>query len=246
MFYLAAAGAGDGLWRLRDREAFDVWKSSADSMSEPAAVAPDGSRVAVMVRQEGKLRLSVMSADGTGAQTVASSLTLQPSGGFGIADWSPDGKWIAAAAADVQGAGLFKIPVEGNGNAPVRLTPGAATTPVFSPDGRLIVYGGAVVGGRIPLLAVTPDGVPVTLPQVRERLGGGHRFLPDGRLIYLPHGQALDFWVLDLATKSTYPVTHLANHGVLRSFDITPDGQSIVFGRSVEKSDVVLIELPKN
>jgi hypothetical protein len=50
---------------------------------------------------------------------------------------------------------------------------------------------------------------------------------------------------LDLATKKIRPLTHLTNQGWLRTFDITPDGKSIVFDRSRENSDIVLIYLPK-
>ena len=117
--------------------------------------------------------------------------------------------------------------------------------PVWSPDGALIVYVGPVVGGVVPLLGVRPDGTPVGLPDVRARLGGGHRFLPGGTgLVYLPRGQSRDFWLFDLATKKTRPLTRLGDHGVLRTFDITPDGQSIVFDRSRENSDIVLIDRP--
>ena len=76
-------------------------------------------------------------------------------------------------------------------------------------------------------------------------IGGGHRFLSDETLVYLPRGQSLDFWRLDLATKATRPLTHLSDRGALGTFDITPDGKQIVFTRSRENSDIYLIELPK-
>ena len=93
LFYLSGQGAGDGLWRFQDGNPFEVWKAATanDSLSEPPAVSPDGTRVAIIVRQEGKLRLLMMSADGTNARTLAPSITIQSSGGHGSADWSPDG-----------------------------------------------------------------------------------------------------------------------------------------------------------
>ena len=245
LFYLSSQGAGDGLWRFQGGTTFEVWKSAHDSLSEPPAVSPDGARVAIIVRQERKLRLSVMSADGTNVRTLAPSIDIHGSGGQGSADWSPDGRWIVAAGTDAQGAGLFKIPLE-DGRASVRLVSGEVANPVWSPDGNVIVYGGAVVGGQVTLLGVRPDGTPVELPEVRARLGGGHRFLRDGTgLVYLPRPQSLDFWLLDLATKKTRALTRLGDHGVLHTFDITPDGKSVVFDRSRENSDIVLIELPK-
>ena len=98
----------------------------------------------------------------------------------------------------------------------------------------------------MPLLGVRPDGAPVDLPEVRANRDGAHRFLPNGTgLVYLPRGQSHDFWILDLATKKIRPLTRLSDRGEIHTFDITPDGQSIVFDRSRENSDIVLIDLTK-
>lgn len=68
----------------------------------------------------------------------------------------------------------------------------------------------------------------------------GYRFLPDGSgLVYIQRIQALDFWLLDLRTKSRRQLTQLANRGALRTFDIT-----IVFDRVRPNSNIVLIERP--
>ncbi|HYI15197.1 MAG TPA: hypothetical protein VEX37_07380, partial [Thermomicrobiales bacterium] len=107
------------------------------------------------------------------------------------------------------------------------------------------------VAGQVPLLAVRPDGTPVTLPHMKGRTGGyrpgGYRFTPSGTgLVYLPRLQSIDFWLLDLTTGATRQLTSLGNHGVLRTFDVTPDGKHIVFDRSRENSDIVMIDLPGN
>ncbi len=75
---------------------------------------------------------------------------------------------------------------------------------------------------------------------------GGYRFLPDGSgLVYLPGIHAADFWLFDLVTRQSRPLTRLDARGGLRTFDVTPDGQHIVFDRSRENSDIVLIDRTK-
>jgi Tol biopolymer transport system component len=101
------------------------------------------------------------------------------------------------------------------------------------------------MSARSPLRAVRPDGTTVDLPPVP--LFSGARFLRDGSgLVYMQGSNTWqDFWVLDLASKTSRPLTHLAHSGTMRSFDITPDGKQIVFDRMRENSDIVLIDLPE-
>ena len=130
----------------------------------------------------------------------------------------------------------------------MRLVPGEAHNPVWSPKGDLIVYAVpfAGAGGRDALRGVRPDGTPVEMPEVQVRLGGAHRFLPSGAgLVYLPAIETKDFWLVDLATNKIRQLTDLSDRGYLNTFDITPDGKHLVFDRSRQNSDVVLIDLPK-
>ena len=174
---------------------------------------------------------------------MAPSIDIQGQAGQGTADWSPDGTWIVTGGNDGQGPGLFKIPVDGG--VPVRLVAGKADNPVWSPDGNLIVYAGPFFTGQVPLLGVRPDGTRVDMPLVRTR-PGGYRFLPNGTgLVYLPFIPSLDFWLIDFATNTPRQLTRLSYQGALGTFDITPDGKAIVFDRSRENSDIVLIELQK-
>ncbi len=242
LFYLSNSGTGDGLWRVRT-EAAEVWKGADGGLFEPPAVSPDGTRVAIIVRREGKRQLVVVSADGRSSRTLAASLDIEGTAGQGTADWSPDGSWIVVGGRDAQGHGLFRIPVD-RGD-PVRLVSGRAWNPVWSPEGNLIVYAGKFFSGQVELLGVRPDGTTVAIPPVRTR-PGGYRFLPGGTgLVYLPFIPSLDFWLFDFATKTPRQLTRLSNQGAIGTFDITPDGKAIVFDRTRENSDIVLIDLPK-
>ena len=237
LFYLSTSGPADGLWRSDDALAVPVRRGTDGALFEPPAVSRDGRRVAVQVRKDTGRHLAIMSADGTDSRTLAASIKVT-----GTADWSPDGKSIATGGDDGQGEGMFVVPVDGS--APVRLVSGQAFNPVWSPKGDLIVYAD-LVGGRVPLLGVRPDGTRVQMPRVPVR-PGGYRFLPDGTgLIYLPSLQAIDFWLFDLTTQKTRQLTRLRNRGAVRTFDITPDGKHIVFDRSRENSDIVVIDLPR-
>jgi hypothetical protein len=125
------------------------------------------------------------------------------------------------------------------------LIEGKWVNPVWSPKGDLIVFAGRSLIGQVALLGVRPDGTRVQLPDVMVR-PGGYRFVPNGSgLVYLPRIPSLDFMLFDFVSKKSRPLTHLGNLGALRTFDITPDGKYIVFDRSRQNSDIVLIEVPK-
>jgi len=241
LFYLSSRGAGDGLWRHGGGQTLEIWKASDGPLFAPPAISPDGGKVAVVLKRQHRLRLHILSADGAEIQPLTETIDVQ-----GTACWSPDGKWIVTGGTDAAGPGLFKVPVAGG--QPVRLVQGAATHPVWSPLGNLIVYIGAVIGAHAPLLGIQPDGVPVKLPAIAVYTNGERaRFLPDGKRLVYTEGAARsqDFSILDLKTMKTRTLTRLDNRGETRTFDITRDGKQIVFDRLRDHSDIVLIDLPE-
>ena len=240
LFYLSSRDGADGLWSYRDGQSLEIWNGSEGALQSPPAVSADGKSVAFALKRSGKQQMHVMDADGTRLQPLSREVDAR-----GAASWSPDGKWIVTAGSDGNGAGLFKIPVDGG--PPVRIAKGSLLDPVWSPRGNLIVYCGTQVFTRAPLLGVHPDGTPEKLPEIMvQREGERARFLPDGSGLVYMLGSTLagqDFWLLDLSTMRSRRLTRLSNPAVMRTFDITSDGSRIIFDRLRENSDILLIDL---
>jgi Tol biopolymer transport system component len=239
LYYLSSRGGGDGLWRLTNGKAAEIWKGADSPLAEPAAVSPDGTSLAVVLRKDGRARVQVLSADGAELRELTEAIEVR-----GSAAWSPDSRWVVIGGSGAQGQGLFKIP--SRGGQPVRLVSGQALNPVWSPDGRTIVYAGPDISTFQPLLAVSPEGKPIAMPAIQvERSGERARFLPDGSgLVYLRGlGAEKDFWLLDMASGMSRQLARFSNAAEIRTFDVTADGKRVVFDRIRENSNIVLIDL---
>jgi Tol biopolymer transport system component len=239
LFYLSSHGAGDGVWRYSGGEATEIWKGGDDALFSPPAVSPDGQTLAVALRRQGKLRLHLLRADGSELRALPDDIDVR-----GTASWSPDGNALVTEGNDAAGAGLFLIPTDGSAHR--RLASGPSLDPVWSPDGAIIVYAGQQTATGMPLRAVRPNGEAVDWPQILVRREGERaRFTPDGKsLVYMQGSSAAqDFWLLDVASKKMRQLTRLGDAATMRTFDITPDGDQIVFDRVRDHSDIVLIDL---
>lgn len=243
IYYLSSKGGADGLWSFKDGAATELWQGSEGAVTAAPAISPDGTRICFVVRRGEQSRLYVMAADGTGSRRIAESLDARDT-----PSWSSDGKWIAVVAKEGNEQPLFKVPVDGG--APVRLDGGVNVNPVWSPDGKFIVYSGHRDKAWYRLQAITPEGQPFPLPEIRVIMGGNrYRFLPGGKALVVVAGLSQrgfgDYWLLDFASGRLRRLTELDPGFEMRSFDVSPDGKQILFDRYRETSDVVLIDLPQ-
>jgi Tol biopolymer transport system component len=242
LYFLNERGGANGLWRLDSgsTEPIQVWSGFDGGLIEPPAVSPDGGRIAIVLRDGRRRRLVVIASDGTNPRTVSGSIDIYGTPRQSAADWSPDARWLVAGGDDGKGEGLFKIPADGS--APVRLVAGQAQNPIWSPKDDLIIYASAVVEGRATLHAVRSDGTAAPLPAIQAG-PGAYRFTPDGKkLVFLPILGAENFRVVDLDSGKESPLTGFSSRGGVTTFDISSDGRHVIFERTTQNSDIVLIE----
>jgi Tol biopolymer transport system component len=244
LLYLGSKGAADGLWKLKDGSDVELWEGREGAVASAPAVSPDGTRICLVARREGRGVLCLMASDGTDVRRLAESLDAR-----GAPSWSPDGKWLAVAATQGSTNPLFKVPADGG--APVPLVDGVdsvVSNPVWSPDGRVILYSEGQGSATVRLRGITPDRGAYALPEVWVgNTGDRYRFLPDGKSLVVSQGVLWlqNFSLLDLATGRQRPLTKLSRQVLTRSFDVSPDGKQILFDRYRQNSDIVLIDLPR-
>jgi len=241
LLYVSATGTSESIWKLVNGTGTELWSGVGAQVFGGPAISPDGRNIAFSVRQYGQALLYVMQADGTNARIVADSLNLQ-----GAPAWEPDGQSITSAVEDHGVPHLFRVPV--NGGSPAPFVREYSVDPAWTPDGRFAVYSGPDIGTTFSVKAATAESAAHPTPALTLTRGARHlTFIREGRALVFLRGeiQHKDLWLIDLETGTEQQLTHLAPDFHIRDFDISADGREVVLEREQERSDVVLLDLPR-
>ena len=241
LLYVSATSTSESIWKLANGAGTELWSDQGARIFGGPAISPDGRYIAFSARQHGQTLLYVMQADGTNARIVTDSLELQ-----GVPAWAPDGQSITSAAVDHGVPHLFRVPVDGR--SPTPFVQEYSVDPAWAPDGRFVVYSGPDIGTTFSVKAVTAEAAAHPLPALTLTRGARHLvFLTGGRALVLLRGeiQHKNLWLINLETGAERQLTNLTPDFDIRDFDISPDGREVVLERVQERSDVVLLDLPK-
>ena len=138
------------------------------------------------------------------------------------------------------------MPIDGRSPAP--FVREYSVDPVWAPDGRFVVYSGPDIGTTFSVKAATADAAPYPLPALTLTRGARHlAFLPGTRALVLLRGeiQHKNLWLIDLETGAERQLTSFNSEFDIRDFDVSPDGREVVLERVQERSDVMLLDLPR-
>lgn len=238
LLYVSRRGETQGIWSLRDGTSREIWSSTRARIVGGPSLAADGRHVAFSVEEGDRTVLYVMDNDGLHVRVLADSLALR-----GNLGWAPDGRSVVSAVVRDGEPRVTRIFL--NGDAPLPLVSEYSIDPVWSPDGRFLVYSGADVGTTFPLRAVAADGRPYPLPAVMLTRGARRvAFLQDSQALVILSGEIVhkDFWLLDLRTGAQRILAKLPADFVTHDFDISTNGSELVFDRVQVNSDLALIE----
>lgn len=118
--------------------------------------------------------------------------------------WSPDGRWIAFAAAGADGASLMRVRNDGSRADVLADLPGTEGEPVYSPDGRWIAFH-YDDGRQFDVYRVRADGSALQRLTRQPEGAVGPVWSPDGR------------WIVFMAAEG----------GVVNIYRMQPDGSGI-------------------
>ena len=236
ILYVALHAGRQSIWKRAEAQARELWVNEHARILSRPALAPDG-RVAFTVLDRNKTLLYVMDPDGKHVQLITGALTLR-----GDAAWSPDGQSLVAGVVRDGEPRLTRISLRGE--SPLGLVSEYSLDPVWSPDGKFLLYFGADVGTSFPVRAAAADGRPFAMPALMLPRGSRVAFAHDPQTLFVLRVDASQATLLqvDLRTGTQRTIYQLPGDFIARDFDIAPNGREVILDRVEDSSDVALIE----
>jgi Tol biopolymer transport system component len=240
LLFVSSRDGSDTIERLAGGDATEIWTAPGARITGAPAIAPDGQRVAFTAAIGEHAQLYVMSLDGSAVRPLTSVRAPR-----GAPSWSPDGQSLVVAQT-IDGVPRA-VRVDVNGSSVVPLGEEYALDPIWSPDGRFIVYSGADVGTTFPVRSIPRDGgSPRAVDLMLTRGGRRLQFLPGSRTLVLLRGEIAhkNLWLHDLDTGAERQLTDFGSDVTVRDFDVSADAREIVFDQVHDNSDLVWIDVP--
>jgi Tol biopolymer transport system component len=242
LLYVSSSDASESVWKIVDGASQELWHGPGAQIIGAPAISSDGRRIAFSALQGGKKLLYVMRPDGSSVRTVADSLDLQ-----GSPAWTSDGQWITSAANDRGVPHLYRVPA--GGGSPLMFLEKYSLDPAWPTGDGFVLYSSPDVGTTFSINRAAPDGTQLGMPALRLTRGARHLvLLRDGHSLVILRGeiQHKNLWLVDLKTGAERQLTDFPLDFDVRDFDISPDAQEVVLERVQERSDVVLLDLPRS
>jgi Tol biopolymer transport system component len=211
---------------------------SGGAIDSHPGLSPDGSRVVFLSDRSGTPDLWLLdTAEDAGPARVlvhgargAQYESLHPL--HSTVGWSPDGKFVVAAAQKESRDALYVIDVDDRETvAELQVDLDAVERPDWSPDQARFVFTG-MIGGQVDLWAVEADGTNLT--QLTNDLHDerGPRWSPDGRRVLFTTDRGgddgLDLWTVDVESGAMRPL--VAERGDQWDGCWSGDGRSVYYG----------------
>ena len=242
---LGAAPAHGGIvtWAERDCSRFAL-----TSVPDPCP------RVIYVARDDGSERVLLTEGAEPGVPTI---------GGDTSPSFSPDGRRIAFSRAtllrhlrdhngmELRGTVLWTMAADGTGQRRLMSAEDLdrvpyQSRPLWTPDGRRLVFEGIPLGGLTGIYSVAADGTDLRRLTPAEDNAHWHSITPDGRVTYTtasfhrpgsqaPHGMETTIWRADVLTGEREQIFF---GDIMASFgSVSPDGRWMVMNTTRAGSD---------
>jgi hypothetical protein len=237
ILYVSSASEQHGIWSLSGATARKLWAHRQSRIVGRPSLAPDGRRIAFTVAEREQTLLYVMDADGMHPRVLSAGLELR-----GGPVWAPDGNSLVSAVFREGEPRLVRISL--NGEPPALLVSEYSTDPIWSPDGKFLIYFGADVGTSFPVRAAAADGRAYPLPSLMLPRGSRVAFARDPQQLTVLRVEPghMTLVQVDLGSGAQRTLSELPPGFEAREFDISAAGTEVVLDRVEENSDVALVE----